>query len=1002
MSDSPPTPEKPISGTPAPQELAPRKPSEASSLWPLHAEELAELIAARRLVGNPGARGERVITDSRAGIRPGDLFFGLVGPRFDGGLYAADALAGGASVAVVGPPSAARLGGRPLDNDQAWLAVDDPLAALQRLAAEARRRYRGQLLAITGSNGKTTVKDMLVAILGGGRRVFASPQSYNSQVGVALSLLELDPQSELAVLECGISEPGEMERLETMVRPDLGLFVNVGDAHLEGLGSQGVTAWEKAQLFRRLPADAWVWLPAAQSLARRALANLPHPPNQRLLVQPFDPEPGPLLAASQAGKPVGNTAFDAGAQSQEPAPGLNTEPSPDLQANSETAGDTNPPTPDAQTADSQAPGTQATQSQTPPPQPTSTVHTLPTAASSPIPSASLLPGDPPKLIYRQGDGSLLPPAPLPLHTASPQLLEDAALAAAAALDLGATAEEVEAGLAAWQPAPMRLEITTTPRGVLLINDAYTADPASVEGALWALARETSPGAARAVLAGMDQLGPAREAAHRRVGQRVQELGIHTLLGVGPGGAEMVAAAREAGLDADSAVAVANVREAALWLEERCRPGDRVLLKGSRSARLERVADLLLDAGAPARLTVDLDQLAENFHHLRAFVQPAPATTASGATAQPSVALMAVVKSFGYGLDAVRLSHTLQREGCDAFAVAYVDEGVQLRRRGITAPILVQNPIRGEAEKLVRHGLSAEVADPAQIPWLAAEGQRQRRAVRAHLKIDTGMGRAGVMPQDALETARTLRAENWLLLDGVMTHFAAADDPQHDDFTRQQIHRFDHALAALRGAGLHPRWVHAANSAALARFPEARYTLVRTGLALLGYSQAANQALGNASQATSEGPSGGTSEGASSLHPVLRLTTEIISVKELPPDHAAGYGLTWRTPDHPRRIALVALGYNDGYPWTLSNRGAMAVGGVLCPVVGRISMDVTLLDVTALPTPAQAGDQVVAFGPGDEGSREPDLLELARQAGTIPYELLTRIGPRVRRVFQTRY
>ncbi len=830
----------------------------ASPFFPLTAQEVAALTSGE-LLGDAAASAERVATDSRAAVRPGDLFVGLAGPHFDGGRFATQALAEGATIALVGP----ELAELTLGPGQAQVRVADPLAALQALAAAARQRFTGTLVAITGSNGKTTVKDMLAAALGDARRVTASPLSYNSQVGVALSLLSLDPAAEVALVECGISLPGEMARLAAMVRPDRGIFVTVGDAHLEGLGSRTTIASEKSQLFAGLAdaAGAWVLTLSSEALARQALSQVA----------------APTLLVGGGGE--ADFLLD------------------------EVAG-----------------------------------------------------------TLRRGADAV----DLRTVGAAPHLRHDAGLAAAAALLLGASPAAVARGLAAWQPAPMRLEMSVTPRGVMLINDAYTADPVSLEAALVTLQRERESGRGRAVavLGGMAQLGMARLAAHERAGRRVVELGIDRLVGVGEGGAEIAAAARAAGLPAERVHLAVDVAEAAMVLEEHCEPGDRVLLKASRPERLERIAALLFDSVAPARLFVDLDQVVENYRRIRRAVGR-------------GCAVLAVVKSFGYGLDALRIARALERAGVDYLAVAYPDEGVALRDHGIVTPILVQNVLPLEVDKVVRYGLTAVVTSVEQVGWLAAEAERQRRNLRVHLKVDTGMGRAGAFVEDALAVAEAVRASSWLLLEGLMTHFAAADEPAQDAATRAQIARFEAARRALAAAGLEPRYEHAAASAAIARFPEAHYSMVRVGLGLFGYSEVAERVpLGQ--------------------QPVLRLTTQVVSVKTLPPGHAVGYGRTYTTPAEPRRIAVVALGYNDGYPWALSNRGWMAVGGERCPVVGRVSMDVTMLDVTAVPGPVAAGDEVVVFGPGPG---EPSLNELARLAGTIPYELLTRISSRVRRIFR---
>jgi alanine racemase len=835
-------------------------------MWPLQVEELSRIVGGRLHAADDSAARrplQRVLTDSRAGVRPEDVFWGLAGPHFDGGRFASQALADGAAAAVVSPAHGDAVVAA-LRPGQAVIVVDHPLQALQALAAEARRRFAGRVIAITGSTGKTTVKDMLHEALAGDLRVTASPQSYNSQVGVALSLLGLDPAAEVAIIECGISLPGEMARLQAMVRPDFGILTAIGDAHLEGLGSREVTAREKARLFAALPDEGWVLVPAGEELGSAALEKIG----------------APLLTVAS---PLRHRAdFE-------------------LQEDGGTT------------------------------------------------------------VLRHGRQRV----PLELAVPGAPLLQDAALAAAAALLLGASEEGVARGLRQWRPAPMRLEISTTPRGLTLINDAYTADPVSVEAALEVLRRERSSGAAVAVLGGLAQLGAARAAAHERVGRRVAQMEVDRLVVVGDGGAEIAAAARAAGLPEERIETAADIPEAAMILDEICRPGDRVLLKASRPERLERLAAMLFDSVAPARLYVDLDRVLGNYRRIHRAVGR-------------QLGIMAMVKSFGYGLDAVRVARALEQAGIAYFAVAYPDEGVTLRDRGITTPILVQNLLHSEVDKFVRHGLTAQVVDGAQIDWLEEEAERQRRAVRVHLKIDTGMGRAGAFVAETARLARRIADSEWLLLEGLMTHFAAADDPSADDFTRQQIDRFDQAREALRQEGLAVRWEHAANSATIARFPEAHYSMVRTGLALFGYSQVDERLeLGQ--------------------EPALRLVTQVVSVKELPPGHAVGYGLTWATDQKPHRIAVVALGYSDGYPWALSNRGWMSLHGERCPVVGRVCMDVTMLDVTALGDRVQPGDEVIVFGPEDH---EPDLLALAEDAGTIPYELLTRISPRVRRIFRS--
>lgn len=798
---------------------------------PRSAQELAR-VCSGTVVGEGATLGTRVITDTRGAVRGGDVFVALVGPRFDGSRFAEDAFSAGASVVI-----AAGGAGIEVPEGRALVVVEDALAALQALAGDERTAFSGEVVAITGSNGKTITKDMLAAALGGMRRVYASPMSYNSQVGVALALLELDPEAEVAIIECGISRPGEMERLAAMVRPTHGIFVNVGDSHLEGLGSRTVTAEQKALLFGGLPADGWCLVSEGESEAMVALDAL----GVRYTVV------GEVEVADALGLVAG---------------------------------------------------------------------------------------------FRQ----------------------DARLAVSAAMRLGASAAAAAAGLVDWEPAPMRMEVLRTPRGVTVINDAYTADPGSMEAALTALSRFRG-GRRVAVLGGMSQLGAASVRAHEQVGRRLVELGVNTVIGVGEGGAAIVRSALAAGLDGGSAVVVDDVASAASVIEERVDSGDVVLLKASRPQRLERIAPLLFGAVAPARATIDIDTLVEN---LRAFEQ----------VVGPGVAVMPVVKSFGYGLGAARMALELQHAGVRYFCVAYADEGVELREAGVVAPILVQNVVPEDAPKVAAHGLTAELGSLDQVRVVAEAAAHARRSVNVHVKVDTGMGRSGTRLEGAVDLALAVEAAEWLELEGLMTHFAASDEPEHDGFTRLQIERFDGVLAALERAGVRPRWVHACNSAGAARFPGARYSMVRAGIGLLGYSDPAV-------------------EGLLRTRPVLRLTTRVVATKTIEVGEPVGYGLSWtatrRTP-----IATVALGYGDGYPRALSNRGWMSIDGFRCPVVGRVCMDVTMIDVSAVGREVHAGEEVVVYGTAPD---EPDLCAHAAAIDTIPYELLTRLSSRVRRIFR---
>lgn len=821
-------------------------------LFPESISKLAAYLAPVRQEGED-VEVRRVVTDSRATFAPGDLFVALQGERFDGAKFAAEAFAKGASAVIVASESRALVGELP--PGKALLVVEDPLRALQLLAAEARRRWSGRVVAITGSNGKTTVKEMLRAVLGDSLVVSASPMSWNSQVGVALTLLALDDAAEVALIECGISEVGEMQRLAAMVQPDLGIFVNVGEAHRATLGDAETTAREKATLFARVGEAVPVLVPTAEGLATEALERVG----------------AKVLRVGESGEfPM---TWDASGT------GLVVGP-----------------------------------------------HTI-----------------------------AAPPVPVGLRM-------DFELAVSCALTLGVLPPSVERGAAGWAPAPMRLEMTMTPQGIFVINDAYSADVQSFDAALRTLTAVSGEGRSIAVVGPLAQLGRAQASAHQRVGEAVARARVSTLIVVSEGAGDIADAAIAAGMRDEHVLRVADVAEAALRLSSTLRRGDRVLVKASRAERLERVLEMVFTAYGPALAWIDLTAIADNFDALRRALGP-------------DVAVMPVVKSFGYGLDSVRLSRLFVERGAEALCVAYADEGILLRERGLSVPIVVQNALPHELDKIVLHGLSAEAVDEASVRALAQSARRLRRACAVHIKVDTGMGRSGQLPAEALQTVRAALEEEGVVIEGLMTHLASADEPGADDFTQAQIERFSRFVDEARALGAAPRWVHCANTAGAVDFPGARFNMVRSGIGLLGYASLA---------------------GASPFRPTLRLTTRVVTEKWMEGGQSVGYGATWAVPEGDRRhIAVVAIGYNDGYPRHLSNCGWMSIRGVRCPVVGRVCMDVTMLDVSALSGAVHAGDEVVVYGtlPG-----EPTLPEMAQLAGTISYELLTRISSRVRRIF----
>jgi alanine racemase len=367
---------------------------------------------------------------------------------------------------------------------------------------------------------------------------------------------------------------------------------------------------------------------------------------------------------------------------------------------------------------------------------------------------------------------------------------------------------------------------------------------------------------------------------------------------------------------------------------------------------------------PTWAEIDLDALLHNLAGVRRRLGDRP--------------LLAVVKADAYGHGAVPVARVLERAGVGHFGVALPEEGIEIRRAGVRAPILLLGGCTPEqADLVLGHDLTAAVYRRDQVEAIAAAATRRGITARVHLKVDTGMGRLGV-PVDAVGAFADqflAAAGGRVRLEGAYSHFAVADDPG-DRFTARQIDLFRQAVETLRSRGLEPALLHLANSAAVTDHPPAWLTLARPGLILYGYAPSGLVAAGD-------------------WRPVLAVRTRIIYLKEVPAGTSLGYGRTW-VAARPSRIASLPAGYDDGLPRLLGNRGHVLIHGRPAPIVGRISMDLTTVDVTDIPQ-ARLGDTATLIGA--EGGERLGADRLADWAGTIPWDILCGVGSRVPRFYR---
>lgn len=357
--------------------------------------------------------------------------------------------------------------------------------------------------------------------------------------------------------------------------------------------------------------------------------------------------------------------------------------------------------------------------------------------------------------------------------------------------------------------------------------------------------------------------------------------------------------------------------------------------------------------------IDLGLLARNLAFVRSVTEP-------------GTDIMLVVKADAYGHGAVPVSWHLLPHGVAALGVGDSTEALELRDAGITAPIVVLGAVvAGELDDVVRGNIQVTVHSGDRIRALRRHLGRSGPKVRVHLKVDTGMGRLGCRPERVLGIAREIRRSRRIQLEGVSTHLASPEE-EGEKQTELQLRRFKRVLAALDKEGLLPRWRHVHASTGVMRRLPGSFNLVRPGIAIYGSD-----------------PSGASAAG---LQPALSWRTQIVFLKDHRKGARIGYGGTW-TAKRKTRVATLPVGYNDGYRFAFSNRAEVLVRGHRCPVIGRVSMDYTCLDVTDLPG-AQVGDVVTLLG--TDNGQEIRVGELAGLADTIPYEILCGIGRRVKR------
>ncbi len=504
-----------------------------------------------------------------------------------------------------------------------------------------------------------------------------------------------------------------------------------------------------------------------------------------------------------------------------------------------------------------------------------------------------------------------------------------------------------------EPVAMRLDVRQGKNNCTIINDTYNSDINSVKIALDFQQQRKVEQSLRKTLIISDilQTGLLPKSLYKHVAELVQQSGIEKLIGIGHDICENseVFTVREKHFFRSTE----DFIRSDTWKEFE---NELILLKGARRYHFEQINELLEQRIHETVLEVDLDALVHNFNFYKSRISP-------------QTKLICMVKANGYGAGAVEIAKTLQYHRCAYFAVAVAEEGIELRKEGISTPIIVLNPEVNGFEELFSKDLEPEVYNFRILDAFIREAERRGITnYPIHVKIDTGMHRLGFLPAQIPELLERLKSQKGLQVKSVFSHLAASESWMFDSFTQEQIDIIDAAHREIGEKLGYPVWKHILNSAGIERFIDAQWDMVRLGIGLYGVS----------------------ASGLNGLKNVSTLKTTILQIQEIPNHETVGYGRK-EALNRDAKIATIRIGYADGLDRKSGNRkGKVWINGKYAPIVGNVCMDLCMVDITGID--AKEGDSVIVFG------ENLPVLEVAESIDTIPYEILTSISPRVKRVY----
>jgi alanine racemase len=742
------------------------------------------------------------------------------------------------------------------------LVVDNTIQALQNLATYHRNQFSKKQLAvvgITGSNGKTIVKEWLNQLLEKDFSIVRSPRSFNSQIGVPLSVLTISPQHNLAIFEAGISQPGEMKHLEKMIQPQIGIFTNIGNAHDEGFENRQQKIREKLLLFEH--AEHLIFCSDDEQLSQEIKSFQQE--NDQLQLFSWGRKEENSLHITQIKKTSSFSQIEAVCQKEKIAITIAFTDDASIQ---------------------------------------NAVHCL-----------------------------------------------------CATIILKKNNSAIQKNFASLYPIEMRLELKSGINHCDIINDSYSNDLYSLSIALDFLDQQKQHAGRTVILSDIVQSGIDAEKLYQEIASLLLQKNVDKFFGIGPG----ISSQQNAFSELRNKKFFAGTEEFLKNIFLSSFHDETILIKGARRFEFEKISHLLEKKVHQTVLSINLGSIAFNLKKYKEMLKP-------------STKIMVMVKAFGYGSGSSEIASVLEYNKVDYLAVAYADEGIELRNAGITLPIMVMNTDSGTFDSLLNYNLEPEIFSFGLLKDFSDFLKKSEiENYPVHLKIDTGMHRLGFLEDEMEELLKNLSGNPFIKIKTVFSHFAASEDPEEDEFTLSQFNLFKKCCSRLENVLQYHFDKHIDNTSGISRHPEFQLDMVRLGIGLYGIDS--------------------NPQMQKNLKNVSTLVTTISQIKKIKAGETVGYGRKAQV-NKDSVIAIVRLGYADGYSRRLGNGvGKMLIKNKEVATIGNICMDMAMLDITETPG-VKEGDEVIVFG------ESLSLQSVAQWAGTIPYEIMTGISQRVKRIY----